>query len=62
MNWSDEEVEDVPEGVVTVTSTVPADCGGLTAVICVAESTVKTAATEPKCTWLAALKLLPQLP
>src|SRR5438445_7292777 len=33
VNWSAELVALVPEGVVTVTSTVPAACGGLVVVI-----------------------------
>jgi hypothetical protein len=40
VNWSEPEVGDVPSGVVTVMSTVPADSAGLTATIEVAETTV----------------------
>src|SRR5678816_2751913 len=50
----------VPEGVVTVTSTVPAACAGDTAVICVALSTVKLAAfVAPNFTDVAPVKPLP---
>ena len=35
MNWSADEVAEVPPGLVTVTSTVPAEPAGLVAVICV---------------------------
>ena len=41
MNWSAEPVAEVPPGVVTVTSTVPALPAGEVAVIEVAELTVK---------------------
>ena len=40
MNWSAELVALVPAGVMTVTSTVPADPAGETAVTWVAETTV----------------------
>jgi hypothetical protein len=48
-----------PLGVVTLTSTVSVVDAGETAVIEVAESTVKVAAREPKSTALAALKPAP---
>jgi hypothetical protein len=55
----DEEV-DVPVYVVTVTSTTPAACGGLVAVMEVAEFTVKElAATEPNLTAVAPVKFVP---
>ena len=38
MNWSADDVAEVPPAVTTVTSTVP-EPAGLVAVICVAEST-----------------------
>jgi hypothetical protein len=44
VNWSAADVADVPEGVVTVMSTVPAALAGETAVIEVAELTVKLVA------------------
>src|SRR5207249_4154297 len=59
VKWSADEVAEVPAVVVTVTSMVPAACDGATAVICVAESTVKEAATVPKRTLVAAVKLVP---
>jgi hypothetical protein len=40
VNWSAEDVLDVLTGVVTVTSTVPAEPAGLTAMIDVEELTV----------------------
>jgi hypothetical protein len=50
----------VPLYVVTVTSTVPAACGGAMAVMEVSLLTVKlSAATEPKLTAVAAVKPLP---
>ena len=50
----------MPAGVVTVMSTVPAASAGATAVICVAESTVKlVAAVLPKETAVAPVKLVP---
>jgi hypothetical protein len=46
--------------VVTLTSTSPAYCAGVVAVICVALLTVKLAAgTPPKRTWLAEVKFVP---
>jgi hypothetical protein len=60
MNWSAADVAEVPTGVVTVTSTVPAVPEGLIAVICVDELTVKlVAAVPPKSTALVLVKLLP---
>jgi hypothetical protein len=60
VNWSAELVAEVPEGVVTVTFTVPTDSGGLTAVIWVAFLTVPpVAAVDPKWTALAPVKLVP---
>ena len=51
---------DVPEAVVTVTLTVPAASAGSTAVICVAELTVKlVAAVLPNFTAVAPVKLVP---
>jgi hypothetical protein len=44
VKWSALDVGDVPPGVVTVTSTVPALPGGAVAVICVAPFTVKVVA------------------
>ena len=49
-----------PDGVVTVTSTIPAASGGEVAVTCVDESTVKEAAgVVPKSTAAAPVRLLP---
>ena len=42
--WSAEPVADVPPGVTTVMSTVPADSAGATAVIFVADTTVNEVA------------------
>jgi hypothetical protein len=59
VNWSADEVALVPEGVVTVTSTVPVPAG-LTAVICVSLSTVKlVAAVAPNETTVAPVKPVP---
>ena len=53
-------VELVPYGVVTVTTTVPADPAGAPAVIEVSETTVKlVAAVPPKCTAVAPVRLVP---
>ena len=50
----------VPLGVATVMLTVPSVCAGTTAVICVAEFTVKlVAAVVPKRTCVAPIKLTP---
>ena len=50
----------MPPGVVTVMSTLPTACAGATAVICVAELTVKlVAAVPPKDTAVAPVKLVP---
>src|SRR5579863_756567 len=60
VNWSPDEVAEVPPAVVTVTSTVPADSAGDVAVICVPELTVKVvAAVPPKFTALAPDRLVP---
>jgi hypothetical protein len=62
VNWSAPDVEDVPPGPVTVTSTVPADPAGAVAVICVAELTVKlVAGVDPKLTAVAPVKLVPEI-
>jgi hypothetical protein len=51
VNSSAELVDDVPDGVVTVTSTVPPACGGATAVNSLDDATVTLElATEPKST------------
>src|SRR2546427_11345060 len=44
VNWSALEVALVPDAFVTVTSTVPAACAGVTASISVSDTTVKLAA------------------
>ena len=49
----------MPPGVVTVTSTVPADSGGLVAVICVAVSLVTAAAAPPNFTAVAPARFVP---
>jgi hypothetical protein len=60
VKWSALEVTEVPNGVVTVTSTVAADSAGETAVICVAELTVKlVAAVAPKLTAVAPVNEVP---
>src|SRR5262249_10170906 len=61
LNLSAVLVDDVPEGVVTVTSTVcPAVPAGSVAVILVADTTVKlVAGVPPNDTPVAPLKLLP---
>ena len=54
------EIADMPEGVVTVTSTVPAAWAGLVAVIEVALTTVTpVAAVLPKLTAVAPVKFVP---
>src|SRR5712692_359867 len=58
--WSADPVVDVPVGVVTVISTVPAVPAGARAVSALSERTVKSrAAVEPKVTALAPVKPLP---
>ena len=60
VNWSAELVALVPPGVVTVTSTAPAAPAGDTAVICVADFTVKLVAfAAPNFTAVAAVRLVP---
>ena len=60
MKWSAFEVVEVPPGVVTVTSTVPALPAGAVAVICVAPFTVKlVAAVPPKLTAVAPVSAVP---
>ena len=60
MNWSAELVTLVPLGVVTVTSTVPAELAGEVAVIIVALTTVTpVAAAPPNITAVAPVKLVP---
>jgi len=58
--WSVGLVVLVPEGVVTVTSTLPVDSAGLVAVICVGLMTRNLfAATFPKSTAVAPVRLVP---
>ena len=60
MNWSALEVALVPEGVVTVIFTMPAEPTGLVAVIVVEESIAKLTPVEaPKATTVAPVKLVP---
>ena len=59
MNWSLADVADVPAGVVTVTSTVPALPAGEVAVTDVAESAVIDAAFAPKSTAVAEPRFVP---
>ncbi len=60
VNWSAGLVVDVPDGLVTLTSTVPTAPAGEVAVMEVAELTVKVeAATEPKRTALTVERLVP---
>ena len=63
MNWSAEEVAEVPPAVVTVTFTTPlpnaAVNAGLVAVIAVAVSLVIVAATPPKSTAVAPARSVP---
>jgi len=61
VNWSDDDVAEVPpKGVTTTISTVPAACAGLVAVIWVSEVTEKAVAgVPPKNTPLAFVKPLP---
>ena len=60
MNWSAAEVALVPPGVVTATSTNPAACAGVVAVIVVAFTTVTPVAAKPaKVTEVAPVKLVP---
>ena len=56
------EIADVPEGVVTVTSTIPAVYAGLVAVIEVALTTVTpVAAVVPKFTAVAPRRFVPEI-
>jgi hypothetical protein len=60
VNWSGEDGNDVPYGVVTVTSTVPTVPAGAVTVICVAESTVKSlAGVTSNFTAVAPFRLVP---
>jgi hypothetical protein len=59
VNRSADPVADVPLGVVTVTSTVPAAWAGAVAVSRPSALTVKVAATLPNCTAVAPVKPLP---
>jgi hypothetical protein len=60
VNWSADDVAEVPTVFVMVMSTVPADSAGLVAVICVPELTVKVvAAVAPNLTAVAPVKLVP---
>ena len=62
MYWSAVLVALTPPGVVTVTSTVPADCAGTVAVIWVSDTTVKPdAGTEPNSTADAPVNPLPDI-
>ncbi len=59
MNWSADDVADVPEGVVTVTSTVPVPAG-LSAVMVLSLTTVTfVAAVVPKSTTVAPVNPVP---
>ena len=60
MKWSFEVIGLVPEGAVTLTSTAPGMLGGATAVIWVAESTLKlVASVAPKETAVAPVRSSP---
>jgi hypothetical protein len=59
VNWSADEVAEVPPGVTTVTSTVPAVPAGLVAVICVSVSLLIFAVTLPKSTPVAPARFVP---
>ena len=59
MKWSALEVAEVPTGVVTVTSTVPADSAGAVTVIDVAVSAVTAPAVAPKSTAVWPVRLVP---
>ena len=62
MYWSAEEVVEVPPGVATVTSIVPAVPAGTLAEIDVSPVAVKVvAAVEPKSTWVTPLKPVPAM-
>src|SRR5205823_3600146 len=60
VNWSAGDVAEVPPVVVIVTSTVPGEGEGVTAVVCVGELTVTlAAAAKPKAPLAPAMKLVP---
>src|SRR6266581_4807875 len=60
--WSAGTMGVVPDGVVTVTSTAPSACAGVTAVIVVSLTTAKLAAgLVPKCTAVAPVKPEPEM-
>ena len=60
VNLSADEVVEVPPAVVTLMSTVPAECAGEVAVIWVSETTVKVdAAVKPNATAVAAVNPVP---
>jgi hypothetical protein len=59
VNWSALETAELPVGVTTVTSTVPANWAGLIAVIEPSGLALNWAATSPKSTSLAPPRLVP---
>ena len=60
-NLSASSVADVPAGVVTVMSTVPCACAGLSAVILVLVSEVIVAAVPPKLILVAPSRFIPEM-
>jgi hypothetical protein len=58
-NVSFDDVELVPDGVVTVTCTFPGAPGGVTVTILVGDRAVTVTVVAPNCTELARLKLAP---
>lgn len=62
VNWSALDVDEVPAGVVTVISQVPACTAGAVAIMALSEITVNVVAgTAPNCTALAFVKPLPRI-
>ena len=59
MNWSLPEVAEVPPGVVTVTSTVPDPAGEVAVTEVALLTTTPVAASAPKWTALAPVRLVP---
>jgi len=60
VNWSAEEIAETPPGLLTVTLAMPIEAIGLTAVIWVAELTVKVlAGIDPKSTAIAVVNPVP---
>jgi hypothetical protein len=59
VNWSAPEVAEVPPGLVTVTSTIPAPAGEVAVIEVALLTTTPVAALAPKWTAVAPVRLVP---